>query len=114
MACRLEDPDYGKVTIQTLLEIANVFDVALEVRFVSYSAFITNTRDVSISSMRVPEFKDDLRLSEPKINPIEVFGSFSGGPFSHVGWLYAEPEDRTSVNFVVTPPQAQGGAIVLH
>jgi transcriptional regulator with XRE-family HTH domain len=62
VVCRLEDPDYGKVTIQTLLEVANVFDVALEVRFATYSSFICNTRDVSIASMRVPEFKDDLEL----------------------------------------------------
>jgi len=63
VACRLEDPDYGKVTIQTLLEVANVFDVALEVRFVRYSTFISNTRDVSVVSMRVPEFNDDLGLA---------------------------------------------------
>jgi transcriptional regulator with XRE-family HTH domain len=75
VASRLEDVDYGKYTIQTLLEIANVFDVALEVRFVSYSTFIRNTRDVSITSMRVPEFKDDLALARaapPAINVIAV------------------------------------------
>lgn len=66
VACRLEDPDYGKMTIQTLLEVANVFDVALEVRFVRYSSFIRNTRDVSVVSMRIPEFKDDLGLSAVK------------------------------------------------
>jgi hypothetical protein len=68
VACRLEDPDYGKVTIQTLLEVANVFDVALEVRFVRYSSFIRNTRDVSVVSMRLPEFNDDLGLSAVKTN----------------------------------------------
>ena len=50
------------MTVQTLLEVANVFDVALEVRFTTYSSFICNTRDVSVVSMRVPEFKDDLGL----------------------------------------------------
>jgi len=59
---RLEDPDYGKMTLQTLLEVANVFDVALEVRFVSYSSFVGNSRDVSVESMRVPDFKDDLGM----------------------------------------------------
>jgi transcriptional regulator with XRE-family HTH domain len=59
---RLEDPSYGKVTIQTLLEVANVFDVALQVRFVSYSSFLLPTRNVSVASMQVPEFKDDWGL----------------------------------------------------
>jgi transcriptional regulator with XRE-family HTH domain len=70
---RLEDPSYGKVTVQTLLEIAAVFDVALEVRFVSYSSFVQRTRDVSTPSMRVPEFKDDLGMRPPvDRKPIEI------------------------------------------
>jgi hypothetical protein len=32
---RLEDPDYGKVTIQTLVDIAAKLDVVLSVQFVS-------------------------------------------------------------------------------
>src|SRR5262245_61601398 len=56
---RLEDPSYGKVTIQTLLEIADVFDVALQVRFINYSSFILQTRDVSMESMRVTQFNED-------------------------------------------------------
>jgi transcriptional regulator with XRE-family HTH domain len=59
VVCRLEDPNYGKVTVQTLLEVANVFDVALEVRFVPYSSFVLNTRDVSSSAMHVPSFDDE-------------------------------------------------------
>jgi transcriptional regulator with XRE-family HTH domain len=59
VVCRLEDPSYGKVTVQTLLEIANVFDVALEVRFVPYSSFVLNTRDVSSSAMHVASFDDE-------------------------------------------------------
>jgi transcriptional regulator with XRE-family HTH domain len=59
VVCRLEDPNYGKVTVQTLLEVASVFDVALEVRFVPYSTFLLNTRDVSSSAMHVASFDDE-------------------------------------------------------
>jgi len=76
VVCRLEDPSYGKVTIQTLLEVANVYDVALQVRFVPYSAFLQQTRDISTESKKVLSFDDDLASKEPKAVRIgEVFGT---------------------------------------
>lgn len=57
---RLEDPSYGKYTVQTLLEIASVFDVALQVRFVPYSTFLQQTRDVSSKSMQATGFEEEL------------------------------------------------------
>ena len=36
---RLENPDYGKMSVQTLLEIADSLDIALVVKFVSYDKF---------------------------------------------------------------------------
>lgn len=101
VACRLEDPDYGKVTIQTLLEVANVFDVALEVRFVRYSTFICNTRDVSVVSMQVPEFKNDLGLSASKINPINLFVPMPTESSIDAGWLDDfDPKNATSIKVV--------------
>ena len=49
--------------MQTLLEIASVFDVALQVRFVPYSSFLQATRDVSIKTMNVPTFEDEVKAS---------------------------------------------------
>src|SRR5437763_6444091 len=43
---RMEDPGYGKLSVQSLLEVASTFDVALQVRFVPYSAFLQQTRDL--------------------------------------------------------------------
>lgn len=37
MISRYENPDYGRYSIATLLELANAFDVALAVRFVPFS-----------------------------------------------------------------------------
>ncbi len=44
---RLEDPHYGKLTLQTLLDIANKLDVALLVRFTDYPTFLNFTDDFS-------------------------------------------------------------------
>lgn len=72
---RLEDPSYGKVTVQTLLEVANVCDVALQVRFVAYSSFLKNSRDVSSESMKVPSFNAELQ--EPALISAQRFTVYS-------------------------------------
>jgi hypothetical protein len=47
------------VTVQTLLEVAATFDVALQIRFVPFSTFLQHTRDVSTRSMQVISFDED-------------------------------------------------------
>lgn len=53
---RLEDPDYGKVSLQTLLDIRSAFDVGLQVRFVDFGTAICSTRDVSAGGMSVDAY----------------------------------------------------------
>jgi predicted XRE-type DNA-binding protein len=49
---RLQNPDYGKYSLQTLLEIASKLDVALLVRFVDYPTFLKVTSDFSDEALR--------------------------------------------------------------
>jgi transcriptional regulator with XRE-family HTH domain len=53
---RLENPDYGRPSVQTLLEIAAAFDVALLIQYVSFPEFLRRTRDVSPESMCADSF----------------------------------------------------------
>lgn len=61
---RLEDPEYGSYTIRTLLQIASACDVALLVKFVSYSRFLREFEDVSPQALEVPSFTCDPGLAE--------------------------------------------------
>jgi transcriptional regulator with XRE-family HTH domain len=49
---RLEDTEYGRVTVQTLLDVACALDVALVVKFSSYPDFLSQTRDASVSALQ--------------------------------------------------------------
>ena len=49
---RLEDPKYGKWTLQTLFEVAAKLDVAVIVRFVDFSTFLKLTNDMSEEASR--------------------------------------------------------------
>jgi len=49
---RWENPNYGAMSLRTLFEIAEAFDVALFVRFVSCNEFLRATRDMSPRAAR--------------------------------------------------------------
>jgi len=56
---RLEDPDYGKFSLQTLLEIADAFDVWLSVEFVSFSEGLRRTENRTSLALNAISFGDD-------------------------------------------------------
>ncbi len=56
VAHRLEDPEYGKLTVKSLLEIASAFDVALHVRFVDFEDFLRLNENVSPDALKVDSF----------------------------------------------------------
>ena len=62
---RLEDPSYGKVTLQTLLDIASALDVSLVVRFASHDAYRKLMQDTPLDVLqphRQPNKKEVSRL----------------------------------------------------
>lgn len=56
---RIEDPDYGKLSIQTLLEIAEALDIALLIRYVAFPDFITQMRNVTPEALGADSFSED-------------------------------------------------------
>lgn len=56
---RLENPDYGKFSLETLRKIASAFDVALIVRFVPFSELIDKVSSLSTRDVEVPSFSDE-------------------------------------------------------
>ncbi|MGH9469196.1 MAG: helix-turn-helix domain-containing protein [Terriglobia bacterium] len=61
---RLEDPSYGKLSLQSLLDLASAFDVALLVKFVSFGRFLGEFKSVSPQALAVQSFSEDVSLSE--------------------------------------------------
>ena len=60
---RLEDTEYGKVSIQSLLDIASALNVALLVRFVSYPEFLERTQDMSVARLQPETIFESLKKS---------------------------------------------------
>ena len=55
----VEDPNYGKFTLNTLRRFANAFDVALVARFVRFSELSDWAASVSEHDLAIPEYDRD-------------------------------------------------------
>ncbi len=55
---RLESPAYGKLTLQTLLEIAHGYDVGLIIKFVPFSRLVKEYEDVSYQALSAKSVSD--------------------------------------------------------
>lgn len=55
----MEDPSYGKFSIRSLLQVADVFDVALHARFLPFSEFMFQTWDTTPQRLQVLPYKND-------------------------------------------------------
>jgi transcriptional regulator with XRE-family HTH domain len=60
-AYRLEDPNSSAPTIPTLLEVAEVFDIGLDVRFRRFSELLDDATTLTPGSFLVPSFNSELR-----------------------------------------------------
>lgn len=56
---RIEDPSYGRLSLKTLTEISRVFDVGLQVRFVSTITMLVNTFKPKAADRLVPSFEEE-------------------------------------------------------
>ena len=70
---RIESEDYGNWNINTLIDLANAFDVALEVRFVPWSEFISRTSDLTSAAMSVDSFSKNDIYRAAKIDIIDIW-----------------------------------------
>jgi transcriptional regulator with XRE-family HTH domain len=91
---RLESPAYGKLTVQTLLEIAKGYDVGLIIKFVPYSRLLKEYDDVSFDALSAPsptsQFKDELKALSDWADEDE------DGGFWEEGAEHSEPAKASS------------------
>lgn len=57
---RLESPAYGKLTLQTLHELASAFDVGLIIHFARFSDVVKHVSDLSEHALIVPNFESEI------------------------------------------------------
>lgn len=74
---RLEDTEYGRVSVQTLLDVACALDIALVVKFASYPDFLFQTRDASVSALQPLTIYESIAESNvPSLNDGAAYNRF--------------------------------------
>lgn len=61
---KLEDPNYGRFSVNTLLEVASMYDVGLKVDFVPFSQVLDDFSNSASDSWVVPTYTDEKELIE--------------------------------------------------
>lgn len=73
---RLEDPAYGRFTLSTLQRIGEALDVALVVKYVTFSKFLSETADKSPKGLYVAAYEEASLRPEVSNRTFNVFFSF--------------------------------------
>lgn len=86
---RLENVEYGKVTVQTLLDLSRKLDVSLIVKFVSFPEFLESYNDISPGKLAVESYAESRdKIGTPQtaeassMVALPLSGPESYGPFS--------------------------------
>ncbi len=62
---RLENTEYGNLNLRSLIEMASAFDVALLVKFVPFSRFVSEFENVSMDNLGASSFEEEVGAMEP-------------------------------------------------
>jgi transcriptional regulator with XRE-family HTH domain len=69
---RLENPEYGKLSLNSLYKLASAFDVALLIKFVPFSRLVEEFKDVSPQALSVTSFDKELETLEEWVAESEL------------------------------------------
>lgn len=109
MISRYENPDYGKYSVNTLLELADAFDVALIVHFAPFSELVDWDENPSSDRLCPPSFDRDEGLwgegaTSTSMLVLDTETSLSGhdleadgGPVSTMGLAASETQESINV-----------------
>lgn len=105
---RAEDPDYGNLTLNTVLRIAGGFDLAFVGKFVRFSELVTIVDQLSEESLDLPSFAEECREEFATIDrPEPNYGRVNDAELAVTNLLQFPGHQQGSE---VGPPTASGNA----
>jgi transcriptional regulator with XRE-family HTH domain len=94
---RLEDPDYGKLSLQSLLEIAIAFELPLLVQFVEWDDWLARMSNLSPSALRKRSFDAGRLMNTGRGETANLAGAPSGIQAASPAYLGGSYNLNTSI-----------------
>jgi transcriptional regulator with XRE-family HTH domain len=104
---RLEDPAYGKFTLNSILNIASALDVAVIVKLVPYSKFVLETGDKTVTGLFAKSFAEENLYAGQAMLTITAEINQQSSPYLSAIFPSAQSEERL---FIRQSPQTDQGA----
>lgn len=98
---RVEDPDYGKLTLQTLFDLARAYDLPLLVQFVEWSDWLSRMSDSSTETLQKEGFSAEALTD---VGAGQVLGDVARS-------LYIDPFEQNTISGFTYHSANVGGAI---
>lgn len=112
---RIEDPDYGKLSVQTLLEVAAALDVALLVQFAGFPEFIERMQDVSPSALNRDSFSANqfqaFDVASSTVAALRQLQTQVASPNGVVSYMPGNMANVTFADFVLPYPGTRPHAV---
>lgn len=100
---RYENPDYGRFSMTTLLDLARAFDVGLIVRFAPFSELIDRDGDFADESLDVESYAREIVTCQPLLQVIPAVGFDNFGNLCKLHGTMEIPNFRgAGAGYVVT------------
>jgi transcriptional regulator with XRE-family HTH domain len=110
---RAADPDYGNLTINTIVKIASGFDVAYVGRFVPFSDLARWYTDLSESALSVPEFACDTGFLDRK-GPTSQTATQAGLTIGKVTVAASREQCQAPNGLQLVPKQSKPESVVSY
>jgi transcriptional regulator with XRE-family HTH domain len=109
---RLEDPDYGKLTLQTLFDLAAAYDLPLLVQFVEWGDWLARMNDGSTAALEKESFSatalTDFGAGQIVVEPINQPLAIDQNP----PWNFvSHPAANLGTSLLMGPPVSSTRAI---
>lgn len=97
---RYEDPSYGKLSLSKIKQLGSVFDVAVLIKFVPYSRFLSEIENTSAKALYAKNFESELPILEEDCESTISYRIWEWNKFNEVPHISEQLESYNRKNYL--------------